>query len=209
LPKPEGWRPQVLLIVAAVVVVPMFFGMTLWWLIASLVNGQYASTVVAVGALLVLLGFVLAVTVTKAGLIEPSGDFDDVGTYVFIDQMVGLIMLATAIIMIPTAVLFLIFYFSGAIVPPHTRKGDAPLIVCAVLAWIGAFTMIKGYRRRTMGQVRLTPKGLRERQGVRRQVGRRRESDERTAASAYAFGAQGQARRVQHDRRLGARDQRR
>jgi hypothetical protein len=161
LPKPEGWRPQVLLIVAAVVVVPVFFGMTLWWLIASLLNGQYASTVVAVGALLVLLGFALAVTVTKAGLIEPSGDFDDVGTYVFIAQMVGLIMLATAIIMIPTAVLFLIFYFSGAIVPPHTRKGDAPLIVCAVLALIGAFTMIKGYRHRTMGQVRLTAKGFR------------------------------------------------
>ena len=161
LPKPEGWRPQVLLIVAAAVVVPVFFGMTLWWVIASLVNGQYASTVVAVGALLVLLGFALAVTVTKAGLIEPSRDFDDVGTYVFIDQMVGLIMLATAILMIPTAVLFLIFYFSGAIVPPHTRKGDAPLIVCAVLALIGAFTMIKGYRRRTMGQVRLTAKGFR------------------------------------------------
>jgi hypothetical protein len=94
LPKPEGWRPQVLLIVAAVVVVPVFFGTTLWWLIASLVNGQYASTVVAVGAL-------------------------------------------------------------------HTRKGDAPPIVCAVLALIGAFAMIKGYRHRTMGQVRLTAKGFR------------------------------------------------
>jgi hypothetical protein len=94
LPKPEGWRPQVLLIVAAVVVVPVFFGTTLWWLIASLLNGQYASTVVA-------------------------------------------------------------------IVPPHTRKGDAPLIVCAVLALMGAFTMIKGYRHRTMGQVRLTAKGFR------------------------------------------------
>jgi apolipoprotein N-acyltransferase len=67
LPTPEGWRPQVLLIVAAVVVVPVFFGMTLWWLIASLLNGQYASTVVAVGALLVLLGFALAVTVEQRG----------------------------------------------------------------------------------------------------------------------------------------------
>jgi hypothetical protein len=160
LPKPEGWRPQVFLIVAAVLVVPVFFGTTLWWLIASLVNGQYASTVVAVGVLLVLLGFALAVTVTKAGLVEPSGDFDDVGTYVFVDQMVGLIMLATAIVMIPTAVLFLSFYFTGAIVLPHTRKGNAPLIVAAVLALIGAVTMIKGYRRRTMGQVRLTPKGF-------------------------------------------------
>jgi hypothetical protein len=132
LPKPDGWRPRVL------IMVPVFFGMTLWWLVASLVNGQYASTVVAVGVLLVLLlGFRLAVTVTKAGLVEPSGDFDDVGTYVFIDQMVGMIMLATAIVMIATATLFLIFYFTGAIVPPHTRKGDAPLIVAAVLALIG------------------------------------------------------------------------
>ncbi len=141
--------------------VVVMLGMTGWGLIGSLRAANPAAACVLLGVLLTLAGFTLGVTMTGFGWIETCAHQDDLGTTVALDRRVGRVVLASTIVMIPTAIGFLIFLYTGDIVIQQTRRGGpASMALAAVLAIVGGVVLIVSYPKRALGRVVLSPRGF-------------------------------------------------
>lgn len=162
LPTPEGWRTRRALIVLAIVCTLALFGSAVWWTVVTLVRGSYLTAFITLSFALFTFGVAVGCTLTHAGWIESYGEFDEQGTYVFVDLLVARIFLVATIVFIPAGILFAIFSFFHQLDFPETsprRHGSASVgVLFAVIAAIG---LVRGYPKRAMGQVRLTPKGFR------------------------------------------------
>lgn len=149
----------------------LFFGgfgiLCVIWAIATLLRGEYLTTVVVLGFAAFSFGLAVPFIILKSDKVTPRGAFDSAGTTIRPDRAVEVLSEVSAFGGVIAMAMFTILWPLGKLdIPiPHTMRYYIPF-VSAAGAVMGAPALWRMVRRGGMSYIRLTPNGFKFSKGL-------------------------------------------